>query len=85
MAKNKLEKARLEYDLFLTDSADKTLHRSRHVFYIESNKPGNYLARALNSINKSFKPIKLKLAKNIYTSNPLKIVQKFGSHLTNLY
>ena len=37
------------------------------------------------SINKSFKPIKLKIANNIITSNPLKIVQKFSSHLKTLY
>lgn len=63
----------------------KTLQCTKHAFYIKSSKPGTYLARALNSINKSSKPIKFKLSKNIYMSNPLKIVKKFSSHLSNLY
>lgn len=85
ITKSELEKARLEYDLFLTESTDKILRRSRHAFYMKSNKPGTYLAGALKTTNKSFKPIKLKISKNIYTSNPLKIVHKFRSHLKTLY
>lgn len=83
--KNKLEKTRLEYDLFLTESIDKSFNRSKHNFYTKYNKPGTYLARALKSVNKSFKPICLKLSKNNYTSNPVKIVHKFHSHLAFLY
>lgn len=84
-AKTRLDKARMEYDLFLTKSADKAIHRTKHNFYVKSNKHGTLLAKALKSINKSFKPIKLKLANNVYTSNPQKIVQKFKSHLKDLY
>lgn len=46
-SKEQLEKARLEYDLFLTESADKTLRRSKHMFYMKSNKPNTLLARTL--------------------------------------
>ena len=83
--RTRLDKARLEYDLFLTDSANRTLNRSRHAFYKQANKPGTYLARALNTLNKTFKPIKLKIANRVLSSNPLKIVQKFSSHLKQLY
>lgn len=58
--KSHLEKSRLEYDLFLTESVDKSLKRSKHNFYMNTNKSGTYLARALHSTNKSFKPIRLK-------------------------
>lgn len=61
------------------------MYRIKHAFYIRSNKSSTYLARTLKSINKSFKPIKLKWARNTYTSNPLKIMQKFGSSLSSLY
>lgn len=37
--KTRLEKARLEYDLFLTENADKSLRPSRHAFFMKSNKP----------------------------------------------
>lgn len=83
--KIRLEKARLEYNLFLTESADKSLRKTKHMFYKNSNKPSTLMARALKSINKSYKPIRLKIADNVYTSNPLKIVQKFSSHLKTLY
>ena len=83
--KTRLERARLAYDLFLTDSANRTHNRIRHKFYKHANKPGAYLARALNSLNKTFKPIHLKIANNVVSSNPLKIVQKFSSHLKTLY
>lgn len=75
----------MEYDLFLTESADKSLHRSKHAFYIKSNKPNTFLAHALKSIDKQSRPIRLKLSNNTYTSNPLKIVQKFHTHLASLY
>ena len=84
-SKARLDKARLEYDLFLTDSADKTLLMSKHAFYKNANKPGTNLARALNSINKTYNPIRLKIANKNISSNPIKIVQKFSSHLKKLY
>lgn len=84
-AKMKLEKACLKYDLFLTESAEKSLNRSRHAFYTKSNKAGTYLARALKSINKTSKPIRPKLSRDIYTSNHIKIVHTFHSHLASLY
>lgn len=76
---------RIEYDLFLMETADKTYKCTRHNFYTKTNKPGTYLARALNSINKSFKPIRLKVSKDNYTSNPIKTVHKFKTHLASLY
>lgn len=85
ISKARLEKARLEYDLFLTENADKSLRRSRHAFYMKSNKPNAFLARALNSQFKQTKPIRLKITKDNYTCNPVKIVNKFRSHLSSLY
>lgn len=84
-AKIQLEKNRLEYDLFLTESADKSLRRSKHAFYMKSNKPNTLLASALKSIDKQSKSIRLKLSNNNYTSNPLKIVPKFCTYLSSLY
>lgn len=42
--KSRLEKMRIEYDLFLMETADKTYKRTRHNFYTKTNKPGTYLA-----------------------------------------
>lgn len=56
-AKNKLDKARLEYYLFFTESSDKSLRCSRHTYYMKSNKPDTLLACTLKSINnKKVKP-----------------------------
>lgn len=56
-SKIRLENALLEYDLYLTESAEKSLNRTRHAFYMKSNKPGTFLAKALKSTNHSHKPI----------------------------
>ena len=84
-AKARLDKARTEYDLFLSDSADRAILRTKHFFYKNANKSGTLLAKSLNSINKAYKPIQLKTANGIISSNPVKIVQKFSSHLKKLY
>lgn len=85
VTKSHLDKARLAYDLFLTESVDKSFKHSRRNYFMKSNKSGTNLAYTLNSLNKSFKPIRLKLSKDVYMSNPVKIVQKFHSHLASLY
>ena len=43
-AKVRLEKARLEYDLFLSESANKSLHSTKHAFYMKSNKNRYFLS-----------------------------------------
>lgn len=83
--KTNLDKARLEFDLFLTESADKTLRRSRHNFYIKANKPDSPMARMLASLHKPFKPIRLKISRDTFSSNPIKILKKFKTHLATLY
>lgn len=84
-SKIRLEKPRLEYDFFLTESAEKSLNRSKHTFYMKSNKTGTLLAKALKSFNKPIKPIRIKLSNNTYACNPVKIVHRFRFHLASLY
>lgn len=55
----KLNKAKRELDLFLTESADKTPKRSRDNYYIKSNKPNTLLAHRLKSFHKPTKPLHL--------------------------
>lgn len=71
--------------LFLTESAEKILHKTKHTFYMQANKPNTFLALALQKTNYILKPIRLKLVKDIYTSNPLKILNEFKKNLTELY
>ena len=85
VTKARLDKARTELDLFLTDTADKMILRRKHSFYNKANKSGTLLARSLNSINKNYKPIHLKTTNGNFSSNPVKIVQKFSTHLKKLY
>lgn len=51
-----LEKARLDLDLFLTESADKSLRNRQHTFYLNANKPDTPLARSLKTIQYEKKP-----------------------------
>lgn len=56
---NKLayDKAKLELDLFLTDSAEKILHKSKHADYMKANKPNTFLALSLRRTDYIPKPI----------------------------
>lgn len=83
--KLKLDKTGLDLDLFLSDSVNKTIRKSRHLFYFKANKPSKLLARALKKINRPSKPIQLKLSQGTYTSNPMKNLNAFQKHLASLY
>lgn len=52
---------------------------------MQANKPTTFLALALRKMNYTPKPIRLKFAKDNYTSNPLKILNEFKKKLTELY
>lgn len=52
-----LEKARLEFDLFLIDLAEKALRPSSHKYYIKANKPDTFLAFSLRLLDCTIKPI----------------------------
>lgn len=45
-----LEKARLDFDLFLTDSADKLIRKRQHLCYLKANKPDTPMACTLRVI-----------------------------------
>lgn len=62
--KSHLDKAHLDLNLFLSDSADKMLCKSRHLFYVKANKLNTLLVRALNKLNHPSKPIRLKLSQD---------------------
>lgn len=55
--KHNYDKTHLELDPFLTDSAEKTLCKSKHTFYKHANKPNTFLALALRKTNYTPKPI----------------------------
>lgn len=85
VTKLELDKARLNLDLFLSESVEKMLCKSKHIFYLKANKPDTLLARALKKRNRSFKLIRLKLSHDTFTSNPVKILHTFQKHLASLY
>lgn len=51
LARQLIDKARFELDLFLTDSTEKFLLRSRYKIYTKANKPDTFLALALHKIH----------------------------------
>lgn len=67
-----------------TDSAKKTLHRTRQI-YTKSNKSDTFLVLSLLKTDHATKLISLKLSRDTYTSNQLKVVQEFRTHLAQLY
>lgn len=75
-----LDKAKLEFD-----SADKIIRKSKHNFYMNANKPNMLLAQTLKSCHISSKPIRLRLSRDVYTINLMKILQKFKTQLKSLY
>lgn len=84
---NKLayDKAKLELDLFLTESVEKILRKTKHTLYMKANKPTTFLALTLRRTDHLRKPIQLQITKNTYSSNPLKIVNEFRRKLYNIY
>lgn len=80
-----LDKARLDLDLFLTDSADKVLRKKYHIQYLKANKPDTLMARILRKIQHTQTSIRLKTSRHAYTSNPVKILEIFRSNLAKLY
>lgn len=52
-----LEKARLEFYLFLMDFAEKALRRLSHKYYTKANKPDTFLALSLQRFDSTIKPI----------------------------
>lgn len=79
-----LDKARLDLDLFLSDSADKILSTSRHRFYCRANKFDTLLARTLQNLDRPSKPIRLKLSWDTYSRNPVKILHTFQKQFASL-
>lgn len=47
ITKKQLDKACLNLNLFLSESTDKSLCKTKHKFYLNANKPGTLLFRAL--------------------------------------
>lgn len=81
----KLERARLDLDLFLTDLANKLIRKRQHIQYLKANKPDTLMARILKNSQHNQTPIKLKISREAYTSNPVKILEIFRSNLAKLY
>lgn len=81
----RLEKANLDFDLFLTDSAEKTLCKSQHRNFLKANKPDTPLARTRRAIQHPKLTIRLKLTNHAYTSNPVQILEISQSNLAKLY
>lgn len=81
----KLDKARLDLDLFLTDSAERLMCKRQHTQYLKANKPDTYMARSLNAIKYAQTPIRLKTSRDAYTSKLVTILEVFCSNLAKLY
>lgn len=62
-----------------------SLRKSRHKFYTKANKPDTIFALVLRKVDQTLKPVRLKLSRDTYSSNPLKMLHKFSHRLTNLY
>lgn len=80
-----LEKIKLELDLLLAETADKAIRRSNHTIYTKANKPDTYLALRLRRPDRTRIPIRLRLAKDIITSNPIKVLSEFRKQLANIF
>lgn len=52
---------------------------------MKSNKLDTFLALVLPKVDYTPKPVRLKLSKDTYSSNPLKILKEFHRQLSNLY
>lgn len=79
------DKAKLELDLFLTDSAIQILRKTKHTIYMKANKPTTFLALTLRRADHIPKPIRLQITKNNFSSNPQKIINEFRRKLKDLY
>lgn len=80
-----LDKIKLELDILLAESADKAIRRSNHTIYTKANKPDSFLALRLRRPDRVRVPIRLRLAKDSITSNPIKVLSEFRRQLSKLY
>lgn len=79
-----LDRAKLDFDLFLTNSAEKLICKLQHHSYLRANKPDTPMSHTLRVIHQPKTSIRLKTSNNAYTSNPVKILLAFWSNLAKL-
>lgn len=83
-SKFNLDKAKLEFASFLIEATDKKLLKDQDInFYMKANKLDTLLARELKASYVPSKSIRLKISKDVYSNNPVKILQTFKTHLSN--
>lgn len=82
---NSTTNSRLDFNLFLIDSADKITRKCQHIFYFKANKPDTPMAQTLRAIHHPTASVWLKTTRYTYTSNPIKILEVFRSNLAKLY
>lgn len=83
--KRTLDKIKLELDILLAETADKSIRRSNHTIYTKANKPDTFLALRLRRPDRVRAPIRLRLSKDNVTSNPIKVLSEFRRRLSKLY
>lgn len=83
--RTRLLTARTELDLFLTESAEKDLRRTKHMIYAKANKQDTFLAHQLSRTEGPFRPVRLNLPTWGHTSNQVKVLQVFQTRLAELY
>lgn len=71
--------------LTLKSQAKKIIQRSWNTFYIKANKPDTLLALSLWRLDLEWKLVRLKLVKDVYSINPLKVLHKFKQYLSTFY
>lgn len=74
-----------ELDLLSSAQAEKPLRWTKYKFYSSANKPGPVLARKLNLVGGSYKPVRLRVRGGGFTLVPSRIVSSLVSFLSSLY
>lgn len=52
---------------------------------MKANKPDTFLALSLHRLDQAHKPIHLKVTKDSYSSNPVKVLVVFWQYISDLY